>query len=251
MRRTNMKKIAFLTAGLIAVFCASVLALDAKYTKAYAEDLLKTVDKSLYPAVYKSVITMTTVRAGRNPLSNTFEVLSKGADKSLMKITAPARDTGKKILKNGDNLWMFMPDISRPIRLSANQSFMGSTFSNEDLASSGWEDNYTAEITKQKDTLILLTLKAKKNDVAYARIDMWLDDTTKIPTEMTYYGLSGKAIKKMYMSNIQKIAGIMRPIDMKMDDLIEEGSYTQVKLESMEALESLPEYTFDPTQMGR
>jgi outer membrane lipoprotein-sorting protein len=246
-----MKKIVILTAGLIAVFCTSVFALDAKYTKAYAEELLKTVDKSLYPAVYKSVITMTTVRAGRGPISNTFEVLSKGEDKSLMKITAPVRDKGKKILKNGDNLWMFMPDISRPIRLSSNQSFMGSTFSNEDLASSGWEDNYTAEITEQKGTLILLTLEAKKNDVAYAKIDMWLDDTTKIPTEMTYYGLSGKAIKKMYMSNIRKIAGIIRPLDMKMDDLIEDGSYTQVKLETMEPLDSLPEYTFDPTQMGR
>ncbi len=244
------RRILFATA-LILFFCASALALDAKYTKEYAEDLLKTVDKSLYPAVYKSVIIMTTVRAGRNPLSNTFESLSKGADKSLMKITAPARDKGKKILKNGDNLWMFMPDISRPIRLSAKQSFMGSTFSNEDLASSGWEDNYSAGITDQKGALILLTLTAKKKDVAYAKIDMWLDDTTKIPTEMTYYGLSGKAIKKLYMSNIQKIAGIMRPVDMKMDDLIEEGSYTQVKLESMEALDSLPEYTFDATQMGR
>jgi len=247
----NMKKMVFLTSGLMLLFCASVLALDAKYTTQYAEDLLKTVDKSLYPEVYKSVITMTTVRAGRKPLANTFEVLSKGTDKSLMKITSPERDKGKKILKNGDNLWMFMPDISRPIRLSAKQSFMGSTFSNEDLASSGWEDNYSAEITDQKGNMILLTLSSKKKDVAYAKIDMWLDDATKIPTEMTYYGLSGKAIKKMHMSNIQKIAGILRPVEMKMDDLIEEGSYTQVKLDSMEALESLPGYTFDATQMGR
>jgi outer membrane lipoprotein-sorting protein len=246
-----VKKIAVITAGLMVLVCVSVFSMDAKYTKEYAENLLRTVDKSLYPEVYKSVITMTTVRAGRKPLANTFEVLSKGTDKSLMKITSPERDKGKKILKNGDNLWMYMPDISRPIRLSSKQSFMGSTFSNEDLASSGWEDNYSAEITGQNGTLILLTLSSKKKDVAYARIDMWLDDATKIPTEMTYYGLSGKAIKKMHMSNVQKIAGILRPIEMKMDDLIEDGSYTQVKLDSMEALESLPGYTFDATQMGR
>lgn len=245
-----MKRIALLVTGLILV--AGVLhALDAKYTKEYAESLLKTVDKSLYPEVYKSTITMTTIRAGRRPLSNTFDIVSKGTDKSLMKITSPARDKGKKILLNGDNLWMFMPDISRPIRLTAKQSFMGSTFSNEDLAESGWEDNYSAEITEQKGTMILVVLTAKKKDVAYAKITMWLDDATKIPEEMTYYGLSGKAIKKMKMSDVAKIGGLMRPTVMKMEDLLEEGSYTKVELKTMEALDSVPDYTFDPTQMGR
>lgn len=237
--------------ALIIATGVSLFALDAKYTKEYAEGLLKTVDKSLYPEVYKSTMTMTTIRAGRKPLSNTFEILSKGTDKSLMKITYPARDKGKKILMSGDNLWMYMPDISRPIRLTAKQSFMGSTFSNEDLAESGWEDNYSASITDQKGTLILIDLKAKKKDVAYARITMWLDDTTKIPTEMTYYGLSGKAIKKMIMSKIAPLGGLTRPTVMKMEDLLEAGSYTEVELKSMDALESLPDHTFDPTQMGR
>jgi hypothetical protein len=245
-----MKRLMILAMLLIGI-TGVVSAIDAKYTKEYAEGLLKTVDGSMYPKIYKSTIVMTTIRAGRKPLSNTFEAVSKGEEKSLMKITSPARDKGKKILKNGDNLWMFMPEISRPIRLSAKQSFMGSTFSNEDLASSGWEDNYSAEITDQKGTMILVTLKAKKKDVAYAKIDMWLDDTTKIPAEMTYYGLSGKAIKKMHMSEIKTIAGLTRPTVMKMDDLLEEGSYTQVELQSMEALETLPDYTFDASQLGR
>jgi outer membrane lipoprotein-sorting protein len=245
-----MKRILILVLCLTGV-AGAVSALDAKYTKEYAQGLLKTVDRSMYPEIYRSTISMSTVRAGRKPISNVFEIISKGTDKSLMKITSPARDKGKKILLNGDNLWMFMPDISRPIRLSAKQSFMGSTFSNEDLASSGWEDNYSAEITDQKGALILVTLKAKKRDVAYAKIEMWYDDAAKVPSEMTYYGLSGKAIKKMFMSEIKAIGGVTRPTHMKMVDLIEEGSYTEVEVKSMEALDSVPAYTFDATQMGR
>lgn len=80
---------------------------------------------------------------------------------------------------------------------------------------------------------------------------MWLDDSTKVPTEMTYFGLSGKAIKKMYLSDVQKIGGLLRPCNMKMVDLIEEGSYTAVTMKSIETLKSLPDYMFDPTQMGR
>jgi outer membrane lipoprotein-sorting protein len=250
-RRMKMKKIFLMAVGLMYVFVAGVYALDAKFTKEYAQNLLKTVDKSMYPQIFKSNITMSTFRNGRQPLVYTYEIYSKGQDKSLMKIVAPARDKGKKILLNGDNLWMYMPDVSRPIRLSRKQAFMGSTFSNEDLADSGWADNYSAEITQQKGDMILLALSAKKNDVAYAKIEMWIDDTTKVPTEAVYFGLSGKAIKKMIFSNPQTIAGLLRPLDMKMEDLLEEGAYTEVKMLKMEELQSVPDYMFDQTQMGR
>ena len=245
-----MKKFMLMTAGLLLV-AAGLYAVDAKFTKEYAQSLLKTVDKSMYPQIFKSNLTMSTFRSGRKPLVYTYEIYSKGQDKSLMKIVAPARDKGKKILLNGDNLWMYMPDVSRPIRLSRKQAFMGSTFSNEDLADSGWADNYSAEITDQKGSLILLTLTAKKKDVAYAKIEMWIDDKTKVPTEAVYFGLSGKAIKKMMFSNPQTIAGLLRPLDMKMEDLLEEGAYTEVKMIAMEELKSVPDYMFDQTQMGR
>lgn len=246
-----MKKTGFFTIAILFVFCISAYSLDAKFTGAYAESLLKSVDKSMYPQIFKSSLTMATYRTGRQPLIYTYEIYSKGQDKSLMKIMAPARDKGKKILLNGDNLWMYMPDVSRPIRLSRKQAFMGSTFSNEDLASSGWADNYIAEITQQKGSLIMLVLKAKKKEVAYAKIEMWIDDVTKVPTESVYFGLSGKAIKKMIFSNPQTIAGLLRPLDMKMEDLLEEGAYTEVKMLKMEELQSVPDYMFDQTQMGR
>lgn len=246
-----MKKLLLFTVVMLLAAGAGLFALDAKFDKAYAEKLLKTVDKSLYPQIFKSSLTMTTFRNGREPLAYKYEIYSKGADKSLMKIVSPARDKGKKILLNGDNLWMYMPDVSRPIRLSRKQAFMGSTFSNEDLASSGWADNYNAEITQQKGTLILLVLSAKNREVAYAKIEMWIDDNAKVPTEAVYFGLSGKAIKKMEFSNPQTIGGLVRPLDMKMVDLIEEGAYTEVKMLTMEELQSVPEYMFDQSQMGR
>jgi len=245
-----MKRLMILAMLLIGV-TGVVSALDAKYTKEYAQSLLKNVDDSMYPKIFKSQMSMDTYRNGRTPLKYTYLIYSEGANRALMNIIAPARDKGKKILMNGDNLWMYMPDVSRPIRLSRKQAFMGSTFSNEDLADSGWADNYDAEITQEKDGKILLVMKAKRNDVAYAKIEMWIIPETKVPTEATYYGLSGKAIKKMIFSNVKEIAGLLRPLDMKMLDLLEEGAYTEVKLISMEELQSVPKYMFDPTQLGR
>lgn len=249
-RRENMKKLLILALLLIGV-TGVINALDAKYTKEYAQSLLKNVDDSMYPQIFKSEMSMETYRKNRQPLKYVYLIYSEGADRALMNIVKPSRDKGKKILMNGDNLWMYMPDVSRPIRLSRKQAFMGSTFSNEDLADSGWADNYDAEITEQKGDKILLVLKAKRNDVAYAKIEMWIIAETKVPVDAVYYGLSGKAIKKMEFTNVKEIAGRLRPVDMKMHDLLEEGAYTEVKLISMEELKSIPKHMFDASQLGR
>jgi|YelNatPaOPRAMG01_1025707.scaffolds.fasta_scaffold01873_11 outer membrane lipoprotein-sorting protein len=223
----------------------------SKYTKEFAVSLLKGVDDSMYPKIFKAKMSMETIRKGRNPIKFVYEVYSKGSTKSLMEIVFPARDKGKKILLLDNNLWMYVPDVSRPIRLSRNQSFMGSTFSNEDVSDSTWEDDYDPEITDEKGDKILLTLKAKRRDVAYKQIDMWVNKETKVPIEGVYYGLSDKPIKKIYFFNVKEIAGLLRPLDMRMADLLEEGAYTDVKLLELKELESVPDYKFDITQLGR
>lgn len=222
-----------------------------KYTKEFAVSLLKGVDDSMHPKIFKAKMSMETVRKGRTPIKFVYEVYSKGGTKSLMEIVFPARDKGKKILLLDNNLWMYVPDVSRPIRLSRNQSFMGSTFSNEDVSDSTWEDDYEPEITDEKGEKILLTLKAKRRDVAYKQIDMWVNKETKVPVEGVYYGLSNKPIKKIYFSNVKEVAGLLRPLDMRMEDLLEEGAYTDVKLLELKELESVPDYKFDVTQLGR
>ncbi|HDT15279.1 MAG TPA: outer membrane lipoprotein-sorting protein [Firmicutes bacterium] len=227
---------------------------NSGYSKEYAERLLRGVDDSMYPDMYRAEMEMNTYRKNRRPLEFKYEIHSKGSGEEqrvLMEITSPARDRGKKILMTENNLWMYMPNVSRPIRLSRSQSFMGSTFSNEDLADSAWQSNYDPEIADEKDGKLLLRLSAKRSDVAYARIDMWIDKETELPVKGTYYGLSGRAIKEIEFSNVGEMAGLLRPLDMKMVDLLEEGAYTEVKLIKMEEAEDLPDYMFDQTQMGR
>ncbi len=223
----------------------------AKYSKEFAISLLKGVDDSMYPKIFKGKMSMETFRKGRNPVKFIYEIYSRGGTKALMEIVFPARDKGKKILLLENNLWMYIPDVSRPIRLSRNQSFMGSTFSNEDVSDSTWEDDYDPVITDEKGEMLLLTLKAKRKDVAYKQIDIWVNKETRVPAEGVYFGLSGKPIKKVYFSNVKEIAGLLRPLDMRMVDLLEEGAYTDVKLLELKELNSIPDYKFDASQLGR
>ncbi len=222
-----------------------------KYSKEFAKSLLKGVDDTMYPKIFKAKMSMETIRKGRAPVKFIYEIYSKGGNKALMEIVYPARDKGKKILLLDNNLWMYMPEVSRPIRLSRNQSFMGSTFSNEDVSDSTWEDDYDPVITDEKGELILLTLKAKRKDVAYKQIDIWVNKESKVPIEGIYYGLSSKPIKKIYFSNVKKIAGFLRPLDMQMVDLLEEDAWTDVKLLELNELQTIPDHKFDATQLGR
>lgn len=222
-----------------------------RYSKEFAISILKSVDDSMYPEIFKSKMSMETFRKGRKPIKFIYEVYSKGGSKALMEIIFPARDKGKKILLTDNNLWMYVPDVSRPIRLSRKQSFMGSTFSNEDISDSKWEDDYDPVITDEKDNMLLLSLFAKRKDVAYAQIDIWIDKETKVPTEGVYFGLSNKPLKKIYFFNVKEISGLLRPLDMKMEDLLEEGTWTEVKMIELQKLESIPDYKFDASQLGR
>lgn len=222
-----------------------------KYSQALAQELLEASDDSMYPEYFKSTFTMLTHRRNKKDLKYTYLMHGKGSNTALMEITEPAREKGKKILLTKDNLWMYIPAVSRPIRLSRKQSFMGSAFSNEDLMNSTMADDYDPEIIDKKGELYLLSMKGKRRDVAYAKIEMWIHGKTKIPTAATYYGLSGKAIKKMEFSEITKLAGKMRPAKMLMIDLLEAGASTEVLMKTLLKLKTVPDYMFDQTQLGR
>src|ERR1700690_666665 len=65
-----------------------------------------------------------------------MRVWSKGKDKSLIIIDEPAREAGTATLKVGNNLWNYLPKISRTIRIPPSMmlsSWMGTDFTNDDL----------------------------------------------------------------------------------------------------------------------
>ena len=68
--------------------------------------------------------------------SVSMKAWSKGEDYSLILITAPARDQGSAFLKRGNEIWNWLPDINRTIKMPPSmmsQSWMGSDFDNNDL----------------------------------------------------------------------------------------------------------------------
>lgn len=62
---------------------------------------------------------------------------TQGDDRSLVRVTAPARDRGNGTLMDDDRMWTYSPKINRVIKVPSSmmsQSWMGSDFSNKDVS---------------------------------------------------------------------------------------------------------------------
>jgi len=69
----------------------------------------------------------------------TLKAWTKGQDESLVRIIAPPKDDGNGTLKKGREMWMYNPKVNRVIKVPPSmmsQGWMGSDFSNNDLAKS-------------------------------------------------------------------------------------------------------------------
>ena len=81
----------------------------------------------------------------------TLKGWTRGRADSLFTTLEPARDRGNGTLKKGREMWTYNPKINRTIKIPPSmmsQSWMGSDFSNNDLAKSdSIVEEYTHELT--------------------------------------------------------------------------------------------------------
>ncbi len=92
-------------------------------------------------------------------------------DKTLIRMTAPAKDAGTGTLRLGTNMWTYLPSVERVIKIPPSlmlQSWMGSDFTNDDLVKeSSLPTDYThrieAETTEGGDLCYRLVATPKPN----------------------------------------------------------------------------------------
>ncbi len=71
--------------------------------------------------------------------SMSMQSWSEGAQNTLVRVTAPAKDAGNATLLKDTNMWSYTPKINRVIKVPSSmmsQSWMGSDLSNKDISKS-------------------------------------------------------------------------------------------------------------------
>lgn len=182
---------------------------------AYAIDgtaLLKQVDRNLNPESYESYRKLINIEPDGRKKEFTLFTVKKGTDKVASLFLAPASEKGRSTLRLGDNMWLYIPNVGKPIRITSLQSVVGGVFNNADILQLDYAAEYDVEKVEEKGGEYLLYLKAKTKTVAYDRLKIWAAKGKKLPTKIECLTEANMLIKTIYFKEVKDFGGgIVRP----------------------------------------
>jgi len=196
-----MFRINWILRGFLLVFLMGFLlacALVCHAATPDAEALLKRSDayRNGWPS-YVLRVKITSYESGKPDEEKLYQVSQKGTDKTYVEFLSP-RDKGRHLLMLGDDMWVYLPDTSRPVRITPLERLSGDA-SNGDVARTNFAVDYTPVFVRMEkvgtEECYLLELTAKRKGATYQRILYWLRVEDARPLRAEFYLTSGKHIK--------------------------------------------------------
>jgi outer membrane lipoprotein-sorting protein len=186
--------------------------------------LLEQLDRNLNPESYEMYRKLINIEPDGRKKEFTLFSIKKGQDKIAALFLAPASDKGRSTLRLGDNMWLYIPNVGKPIRITSLQSVVGGVFNNADIMNLDYSAEYNVESVSESAGNYLMLLKAKARTVAYDRLKVWVDKTRKLPTKIECLTEANMLIKTLYFKDIKDFGGgIVRPAVIETDSPLYKG----------------------------
>ena len=192
----KMHRIIVLAAA--ALFCSS-----AGLFAESPEELLARVDAKRDIPNLSFIMQMTSFDGDTQTDSNTLWGFIKGAgtqNRSLISFADPASVKGRKMLMDGNVVYLLFPKTTNPIRLSPLQVLMGQA-SNGDVVRTGFSQDYDVSSLSETDRggvacyLFTLAVKESRKDVSYRKVLLWVAKESLRPAYAEFY-TGDKLLKK-------------------------------------------------------
>ena len=192
-----MSKIKSILRAFLMLFVVGFLlacALVCRAATPDAEALLKRSDsyRNGWPS-YVLRVKITHYESGKADEDKLYEVSQKGTEKTYVEFLSP-REKGQHLLMLGDDMWVYLPDTSRPVRITPLERLNGDA-SNGDVARTNYAVDYSAVYLRTEkvgsENCYVLDLTAKRKGSTYQRILYWLRTEDARPVRAEYYLTSG------------------------------------------------------------
>lgn len=217
--------IRLLLAPLLLLTATAVFAVEVD-----ANAILQKVDRNLEPESYEMYRKLVNIEPSGAKKEFVLYSLKKGNDKVVALFLEPASEKGRSTLRLGENMWLYIPNVGKPVRITSLQSVVGGVFNNADILRIDYSAEYDASVAENRDDALVLDLKAKSGAVAYDRLKMWIDPKRLLPTKIEAYAASGLLIKTLHFKDIKDFGGsIRRPAVVETDSPLYKG-YVSVML---------------------
>jgi outer membrane lipoprotein-sorting protein len=197
-------------------------------------EILKKVDANLQPESFESYRKLINIEPSGAKREFLLYTIKKGNDKIVSLFLSPASEKGRATLRLGDNMWLYIPNVGKPVRITSLQSVVGGVFNNADIMRLDYNVEYNVQDMEDSKSEYVLILQAKTAAVAYDKLKMWVDKRAVIPTKIECYAASGLLIKTLYFKEIKPFEGVRRPSVIETDSPLYKGyqsiiAYANVK----------------------
>ena len=253
LRPVFLRPAAAILTGLM--FCLNTPAQDTvSKEEKQAREIVEKADLVRFPGEgFQVDIAINSSAGGQVIESRQYRVLSKGNENTIVMVTEPATDRGQIILMKGRDLWVFLPTVSQPVRLSLAQRLTGQV-ANGDLARANFAGDYTPKLVRTEkidgEDHYVLELTAVDRSVAYARVMYWVKQKTYFPHKAEFYSLSDRLLKTCRYGNFQQMVGKLRPTRLIMEDALRKGEESVLDYSGM-VLKDLPDKIFTRDYLKR
>lgn len=233
-----------LFALLLCLFALPVLALDGM-------EILKKVDRNLEPESSEALRKLINIEPDGKKKEFVLYSVRKGRDQVVGLFLAPQSDKGRATLRQGDNMWLYIPDVGKPMRITSMQSVTGGVFNNADILRIDYTAEYGVESLADEGGVHLLALQARTGEVAYDKLKMWVDKKALLPLKIECYAASGMLIKTLYFKDIKDFGGgIKRPATVETDSPLYKG-YKSVMIYGQVKKREFPDEVFTLNYLPR
>jgi outer membrane lipoprotein-sorting protein len=187
-------------------------------------EIIRKVEDNMRGDASYTELTMTTERP-RYTREISMKSWSLGEDYALILITAPARDKGTAFLKRGNEIWNYVPNIDRTVKMPPSmmaQSWMGSDFSNDDLVrGSSTIDDYTHTLLRSEtmdghDCYVLELIPKPDAPIVFDKVIYWVSKEHYLPVKIENYDEFGDLASTINFKDLKEMGGRLMPAIMEM-----------------------------------
>jgi len=215
------------------------------------KEIMRRIDQNMSSdnRFFTSKMIIHSVRSSRTLESRTW---TRGKENSFTEYLFPVREEGTKMLKLGDQLWIYSPSTDRTLQITGHmlrQAVMGSDMSYEDLMEdSKLLNHYNAELTGSEKVgehdCWVVELTAFDPGVTYQGKKLWVDKDRYIPLKEELFAKSGTLLKRTELSDITNIDGRWYPKKIVFKDMLQDGEGTEFIIGEIQFNIDIPDHVF-------
>ncbi|WP_375749809.1 outer membrane lipoprotein-sorting protein [Vibrio sp. HN007] len=183
---------------------------------------------------------------------------TKGQQLSLVLVTAPAKDKGSASLKRHREMWNWIPNIERIIKIAPSmlsQSWMGSDFTNDDLINQSsivvdyhhqliGEEAFDGEVTYVIDAI------AKPDaPVVWSKVRLWISKANHLQRKVEFYDEFEELVNRLQTFDIKNVGGREFATRMEMIPVDKNGHKTEIITHEAQFNFSIKDGFFSLSQM--